>query len=141
MQTYGPRCESQAFVLRYLEPPEHRPQIHDDDIEPGNAGPAYAGLKTRSEEKWSERTRFNNDLICGFCPLAMPSAASRLISLDLFLSGQRNGIDLASPCNGFFTLLVGFELLDLSLLLFWSSCGFFDSIKPGVFFPLVSHSP
>ena len=46
---------------------------------------------------WSEHTRFNIDLICGFCPLAMPSAASQLISLDLFSSGQRNGFDLASP--------------------------------------------
>ena len=52
----------------------------------------------------------------------MLSAASQLISLDLFSSGQRNGIDLASPCNGFFALLVGYELLDLSLLLVWSFC-------------------
>ena len=43
----------------------------------------------------------------------MPSAASQLISLDLFSGGQRNDFDLASPCNGFFALLVGFELIDL----------------------------
>ena len=43
----------------------------------------------------------DDGLICGFCPLAMPSAASQLISLDLFSNGQRDGFDLASPCNGF----------------------------------------
>ena len=53
----------------------------------------------------------------------MPSAASQLISLDLFLSGQRNGVDLASPCDVFFTSLVSYELLDRSLLFLWSSCG------------------
>ena len=71
----------------------------------------------------------------------MLSAASQLISLDLFSGGQRNGLDLASACDGFFALLVVYELLDLSLLLFWSSFGFFDSIRLGVFFPLISHFP
>ena len=69
----------------------------------GSAGSACAGPKYWSGRRHgSPCTRFKNDLICGFCPLAMPSAASQLISLDLFSSGQRNGFDLASPCNGFF---------------------------------------
>ena len=46
----------------------------------------------------------------------MPSAASQLISLDLFSSGQRNGFDLASSCYGSFSLLVGYDMLDLSAL-------------------------
>ena len=46
----------------------------------------------------------------------MPSAASQLISLDLFSSGQRNGIDLASSCLGSFSLLVCYDMLDLSAL-------------------------
>ena len=66
----------------------------------------------------------------------MPSAASQLISLDLFSSGQRNGFDLASFCHGSFSLLVGYDLLCLSLSLCWSSCGV--SQKPGVFFSLIS---
>ena len=76
--------------------------------------------------------------ICGFCPLAMPSAASQLISLDLFSSGQRNGFDLASSCYGSFALLAGYDLLELSLLLCWSSCGV-SIKKPGVLFSLISH--
>ena len=68
----------------------------------------------------------------------MPSAASQLISLDLFSSGQRNGFDLASSCYGSFSLLVSYDLLDLSLLLCWSSCGV-SIQKPGVFFSLISH--
>jgi len=51
----------------------------------------------------------------------MPLAASQLISFDLFLSGQRNGFDLASSCCGFFTLLVGYDVLSLLLLLVLSS--------------------
>ena len=73
----------------------------------------------------------DDDVNCGLCPLAMPSAASQLISLDLFSSWQRNGFDLASSCYGSFSLLVGYDLLDLSLLLCWSSCG--------VFFSMISH--
>ena len=46
----------------------------------------------------------------------MPSAASQLISLDLFSSGQRNGFDLPPSCYGFFALLVSYDLLDLSAL-------------------------
>ena len=46
----------------------------------------------------------------------MPSAASQLISLDLFSSGQRNGFDLASSCYGSFSLLDGYDMLDLSAL-------------------------
>ena len=49
-------------------------------------------------EKWPLASKDDYGLICGFCPLAMPSAASQLISLDLFSSGQRNGFDLASSC-------------------------------------------
>ena len=80
----------------------------------------------------------DDGVICGFCPLAMPSAASHLISLDLFSSGQRNGFDLASSCFGSVSLLVSYDLLDLSLLLCWSSCGV--SIQnPGVFFSMISH--
>ena len=60
---------------------------------------------------WSQHTRFKNDLICGFCPLTMPLAAFQLISFDLFSSGQQNCFDLASPCNGFFTLLVSYECI------------------------------
>ena len=58
----------------------------------------------------------DDGMICGFCPLAMPSAASQLISLDLFSSGQRNGFDLASSCYLSFSLLVGYDMLDLSAL-------------------------
>ena len=46
--------------------------------------------------KWPQTTKPDDGVICGFCPLATPSAASQLISLDLFSSGQRNGFDLAS---------------------------------------------
>ena len=46
----------------------------------------------------------------------MPVAASQLISLDLFSSGQRNGFDLVSSCYGSFSLLVGYDMLDLSAL-------------------------
>ena len=66
--------------------------------------------------KWPLTTKPDDGVICGFCPLTMPSAASQLISLDLFSSGQRNGFDLASFCYGSFSLLVGFDLLDLSAL-------------------------
>jgi hypothetical protein len=38
----------------------------------------------------------------------MPSAASQLISLDLFSGGQWNGFDLASSCYRSFTSLVGY---------------------------------
>ena len=60
-----------------------------------------ASKKKRSESeirvgKWLLTTKPDDGVICGFCPLAMPSAASQLISLDLFSSGQRNGFDLAS---------------------------------------------
>ena len=46
--------------------------------------------------KWPLTTKPDDGVIFGFCLLAMPSAASQLISLDLFSSGQRNGFDLAS---------------------------------------------
>ena len=57
--------------------------------------------------KWPQTTKPDDGVICGFCPLAMPSAASQLISFDLFSSGLRNGFDLASSCYGSFSLLVG----------------------------------
>jgi len=60
----------------------------------------------------------------------MPSAASQLISLDLFSSGQRNGFDLASSCYGSFSLLVGYDLLDLSALAMLEFLWDFNS-KPG----------
>ena len=68
----------------------------------------------------------------------MPSTASQLISFDLFSKGQRSGFDLASSCYGSFSLLVGYDLLHLSLLLCWSSCGV-SIQKPGVFFSMISH--
>jgi len=82
-----------------------------------------AATKKRSSQNGLLHRFPDHGLICGFCPIAMPSAASQLISLDLFSSGRRNSFDLASSCFGFFTLLVGFDLLDLLLLLGWSSCG------------------
>jgi len=72
--------------------------------------------------KWSQHMRFKNDLICGFCPLAMPLAASQLISIDLFSSGQQNGFDLASPCNGLFTFVGRL----------WMNCLTFHSCWSGV---------
>ena len=94
--------------------------------------------KKISESKWPLASKDDYGLICGFCPLAMPSAASQLISLNLFSSGQRNGFDLASSCYGSFSLLVGYDLLCLSLSLCWSSWGV-SIQKPGVFFSLISH--
>ena len=94
-----------------------------------------------SESEMAPMKEYDDGVICGFCPLAMPSAASQLISLDLFSSGQRNGFDLVSSCCCSFSLLVGYEsydLLDLSLLLCWSSCGV-SIQKPGVFFSLIFH--
>ena len=85
--------------------------------------------------KWPLTTKPDDDVICGFCPLAMPSAASQLISLDIFSSGQRNGFDLASQasCYGFFSLLVGYELLDLSALAMLEFLWVFNSKTGSIF--------
>ena len=68
----------------------------------------------------------------------MPSAASQLISLDLFSSGQRNGFDLASSCYGSFSLLVGYDMLDHSALAMLEFLWDFNS-KPGGILLIISH--